>query len=225
MNTTRPVLVSLTSPTAAGKTHLFNYIRDVAKLPTIVSTTTRQPRAGEVDGVDYHFISTEESLALERDNELAELAVYRGVRYGVTRTELATKLAGGLAFVILEPTGIDHYVAEALKLGAMHLKYFIYTDPVVRIDRFKKRVNSDVEALLSADTIDKNKIAGTVTSHLDRLVSMLTVETKWGEMQQWDRILFGEHSPEQNMEIMMRDIERRLEKERQRAAEMAARAA
>ena len=86
------VLVTLTAPTCAGKSYLLNYIRNDRKLPCLVSTTTRPARAGEVEGVDYFFISEEESKSIEADDDFAELAVYNGIRYGVTKAEFKSKL-------------------------------------------------------------------------------------------------------------------------------------
>lgn len=44
--------------------------------------TTRAPRAGEVNGVDYHFLSKEDFACLERDGELLESGVFEGNFYG-----------------------------------------------------------------------------------------------------------------------------------------------
>jgi guanylate kinase len=213
----KPVLVTLTSPTAAGKSYLFNYIRDVAKMPCLISTTTRAPRAGEKDGVDYYFIDEKTSQQLEANDLFAELAIYRGVRYGVTKEEFHSKLSKGVAFLIVEPSGIDHYVKPALDAGAIHLKYYIHTDPQIRLERFKQRVAADLRDAIIADENARRmgKFAGaadkTVASHMDRLVAMLTEELKWGTMYKWDRILFGEKEPAYNLDIIMSDVRKAQE--------------
>ena len=214
MENTAPILITLTSPTAAGKSYLFNYIRDVAKLPCLISTTTRAPRVGEKEGIDYYFISQDTSKMIENNDGFAELAVYRGVRYGVTREEFHGKLSKGLAFLIVEPSGIDHYVKPALDIGARHLKYFIHTDPEVRLQRFTQRVLSDVKMAKAADnnSARMGKSADhtekVVVSHLDRLISMFTEERKWSTSAEWDRILFGEKSPEYNLDIILSDVKK-----------------
>jgi len=53
-----------------------------------VSATTRGPRAGEVDGADYHFLSPEEFQRRIDDGEFLEWAEYSGNRYGTLRSEL-----------------------------------------------------------------------------------------------------------------------------------------
>lgn len=200
----KPILITLTAPSCAGKSYLFNYIRDVAGLPCLISTTTRPARKGEIEGVDYFFISKEQSLAMEERDEFAELAIYRGVRYGVTKTEFHSKLAKGVAFLIVEPSGIEHYVKPAIEIGAIHLKYYIHTDFDVRLERFKLRALTDIKRSMVKDNTDI-----TITSYLDRLNAMLTVEQQWGDKAKWDRILFGKNSPEINLNIIMKDVTKR----------------
>lgn len=217
VNHPSPVLITLTSPTAAGKSYLFNHIRDVAKLPCLVSTTTRPPRKGEIEGVDYYFISEEESKAREAADDFAELAIYRGVRYGVTKTEFANKLSSGMAFLIVEPGGIDHYVKPALEAGASWLKYYVHTDPELRMERFLERMKKDVAQAIQHDVICSRmdsefdgpsaQTMKVISSYFDRQRAMLTEEMKWGTMHQWDRTLFGDKEPEFNLSIILRDIE------------------
>lgn len=56
---------------------LQNTIRDNLYLRT-VPVTTRTPRDGEVNGIDYTFLSTEEFMALERSGNLLESGIYEG---------------------------------------------------------------------------------------------------------------------------------------------------
>lgn len=218
-----PVLITLTSPTAAGKSYLFNYIRDVAKLPCLISTTTRLARDGEIEGVDYYFIDLEESKALEEADQFAELAIYRGVRYGVTKKEWNSKLQPGkIAFLIVEPSGIDHYVKPALDVGAIWLKYYIHTDPAVRTKRFLDRMMKDVHNAISADILcgkmdshfnePSEKTMKTITAYFDRQRAMLTEEMQWGQKADWTRTLFGDKEPAYNLDIILNDVRKQLER-------------
>jgi guanylate kinase len=223
MENTPPVLITLTAPTAAGKSYLFNYIRDVAKLPCLISTTTRLPRDGEVEGVDYYFIDLQESKKLEEADQFAELAIYRGVRYGVTKKEWNSKLQPGkIAFLIVEPSGIDHYVKPAVEAGALWLKYFIHTPPEVRMNRFIDRMLKDVIIEVKAD-IFRGKIDSmfttpsadtlkTVVSYFDRQKAMLTDEMKWFQKSSWERTLMGTDEPSYNLSIIQNDIRRAVER-------------
>jgi hypothetical protein len=199
----KPILITLSGGTAGGKSFLFNYIRDIAKLPCLISTTTRPMRVGEAEGVDYFFISEEESRKLEAANQFAELAIYNGVRYGVTRSEFQNKMDMGLAFLICEPTGVEHYAQPAIDMGAHHLKVYVHSDPEVRVARFKERTLRDLEAVWAQGVNATNKV---VSSALTRLQSMVTEEMRWGEIVQYDMTVFGTESPAYNLELIKRQI-------------------
>ena len=66
-----------------------------------MSATTRRPRPGERDGVDYHFMTPEEFEAHVTAGDFVEHATYSGHRYGTLRSELDQRLAAG-AGVVLE---------------------------------------------------------------------------------------------------------------------------
>lgn len=202
--TQKPVLITFTSPTCSGKSYLLSYIRDVAKLPCFVSTTTRPKREGEVDGVDYFYISDEESRAIEARDGFAELMTFRGYRYGVTKEEFKKKLDMGVAFLIVEPEGIDHYAKPALDVGAAWLKYFVEVEPEIRIERFKQRMEADV---IKATLNGPSAIKATLRNYLSRFESLVGPELKWRDMYTWSRVLRGDVSPEENLKIIMQDVE------------------
>src|SRR5437660_11328069 len=72
----------------------------VPGLELSVSATTRAPRPGERDGVDYHFLSPEEFQRRVRAGEFVEHADYAGRRYGTLRAELDERLRAGAAVVL-----------------------------------------------------------------------------------------------------------------------------
>jgi len=91
-----PLLVVVSAPSGAGKSTLCDNVR--AALPSAtraVTCTTREPRDGEADGVDYYFLGEEEFLARVESGEFLENAVVHGNHYGVLKSELRAKLAGG----------------------------------------------------------------------------------------------------------------------------------
>ena len=73
----------------------------VPELELAVSATTRAPRTGEEDGVDYHFLSEPEFDRRVVEGDFLEHAGYSGRRYGTLRSELARRTGGG-ASVVLE---------------------------------------------------------------------------------------------------------------------------
>lgn len=86
----------LAAPSGAGKTTIARALVD--RFPTFVfsvSVTTRRPREGERDGVDYHFVSRERFDALLAEGELVEWAEVHGNLYGTPRRNLVEASARG----------------------------------------------------------------------------------------------------------------------------------
>ncbi len=83
-----PVLV-ITGPSGVGKgTLIRRLLSDFAGAELSVSATTREPRDGEVNGRDYHFLSGAEFEQRVRQGEFVEHAEYAGNHYGTLRSEL-----------------------------------------------------------------------------------------------------------------------------------------
>jgi guanylate kinase len=96
-----PVFV-ITGPSGVGKgTLIRTLLQRVPELELSVSATTRPPRPGEQDGVDYHFLSDAEFDRRVLEGDFLEHAGYSGRRYGTLRSELERRLAEG-ASVVLE---------------------------------------------------------------------------------------------------------------------------
>jgi guanylate kinase len=89
-------VVVITGPSGVGKGTLIRTLR--ARLPELqlsVSATTRAPRPGERDGVDYHFLSDADFQRRVEAGDFVEHATYAGRRYGTLRSELERRTAGG----------------------------------------------------------------------------------------------------------------------------------
>lgn len=95
-NAHSPLLVVLTGPSGAGKDSLLARLKSQDPSSYIVvNVTTRAPRAGEQEGVDYHFVSKAEFERLRRDGELLEHALVYGQDKGVPRSPIRHALASG----------------------------------------------------------------------------------------------------------------------------------
>lgn len=90
-------LTVLSGPSGVGKSSVVGYLREHAPQVWLsVSVTTRAPRAGEVDGVQYHFVDDAEFDRMVAAGELLEHATYAGNRYGTPRGPVEERLARGI---------------------------------------------------------------------------------------------------------------------------------
>jgi guanylate kinase len=92
----------ITGPSGVGKGTLIRGLMErLGELELSVSATTRAPRPGERDGVDYHFLTREEFDRKVQDEDFVEHADYAGRSYGTLRSELEERVSAG-APVVLE---------------------------------------------------------------------------------------------------------------------------
>lgn len=90
------------APSGAGKTSLVKALVDsIDNIEVSVSHTTRAPRPGEIDGVNYHFIDTNKFQEMEAKGNFLEHAQVFDNFYGTARTNIEQRLAAGVD-VILE---------------------------------------------------------------------------------------------------------------------------
>jgi guanylate kinase len=96
MATTTPLLVVISSPSGGGKTTVCQQLLAARpQMTRAITCTTRPPRPGEKDGVDYYFLDAESFLKrLQAGNFLEHATVY-GYPYGVLKAEVLSKLRQG----------------------------------------------------------------------------------------------------------------------------------
>lgn len=86
----------LSSPSGAGKTTLSRrLLTEDGDITLSVSATTRPPRSGEVDGVDYYFVTSERFAEMVAGDDLLEWATVFGNRYGTPRGPVEAALHEG----------------------------------------------------------------------------------------------------------------------------------
>jgi guanylate kinase len=92
----RGLMFVLSSPSGAGKTTMSRaLLAEDSDITMSVSATTRPPRPGEVDGVDYYFVSHSQFQTMIDGNALLEWATVFGNRYGTPRSPVEDALAAG----------------------------------------------------------------------------------------------------------------------------------
>lgn len=101
MTHTQGTLYILSAPSGAGKTSLVRaLVEAMPQVQVSVSHTTRPMRPGEVDGVNYHFVSREDFLARLEQNEFLEYAEVFGNLYGTSQRWLEQTLAEGRDLIL-----------------------------------------------------------------------------------------------------------------------------
>lgn len=91
----------ITGPSGVGKGTLISRLLErVPDLELSISATTREPRPGEVNGRDYHFLSREEFDRRIAAEDFLEFATYSGHSYGTLRSEVSHRLAEGHSVVL-----------------------------------------------------------------------------------------------------------------------------
>ena len=130
-----PVLLVLAGPAGSGKTTLCE--RMVAEVPgftRVVTSTTREPRPGEVNGVHYHFFSAEEFDAKVTGGAFLEWAwVHRKNRYGTLASSVLEPLAAGRSLVMnVDVQGVANFrrAAELDPVLARHLATIFIDVPI-----------------------------------------------------------------------------------------------
>jgi guanylate kinase len=94
------ILFVVSAPSGAGKTTLCDALRQTPDFVYSVSCTTRPPRAGEIEGEDYHFLSEPDFLARVKAGEFLEHARVFEHYYGTLRQPVVTNLQNGVDILI-----------------------------------------------------------------------------------------------------------------------------
>lgn len=91
-----PLLILISAASGAGKTTLVKLMLAAQpRLTRAITCTTREPRAGEINGVDYYFLTAAEFLKRLQAGNFIEHATVYGHSYGILKSELLGKLRAG----------------------------------------------------------------------------------------------------------------------------------
>jgi guanylate kinase len=120
--------IVIVGKSASGKSTVANALSDDFKYTKAVTATTRPMRDGEVDGVDYYFLTNEQFNKKLKNGEFLEWAEYRGWRYGTPKSEIDK--SNNMVFV-LNPNGLKSFK----ELEIPHVSFYLNVESGLRILR------------------------------------------------------------------------------------------
>lgn len=145
----RGLLIILSSPSGAGKSTLAKRLRAWDdSIVFSVSATTRKPRSGEVDGVDYHFVTEEDFRAQVVENGMLEHAHVFGNFYGSPAAAVKTAIEAGKDVLF----DVDWQGAQQIRnseLGQHTLSIFLLPPSIVELRRRLESRGQDSEEVIS----------------------------------------------------------------------------
>lgn len=145
-------LFIVSGPSGAGKTTLIDRVREQLeaigiKLYFSVSHTTRAPRAGEVDGKNYHYVTDETFRQMVERAEFLEWAHVHAHRYGTSKAEVKWRLQAGQDVILDIDYQGARQIADDEELKARSLSVFIFPPSLEELEkRLRVRgLNSEAE--------------------------------------------------------------------------------
>lgn len=180
------MIVTLSGMSTSGKTTFAKAMGDHPQFRKPVSVTTRAMREGEVDGVDYHFVTPETFKAMITNDELLEYEASHTAMYGTSAAEVERILGQGMSVLpILEPEGVISMQAIAAKRNLPFVSVYIDADMPVIMSRFFGRLDEE-----KAKKGEVNYLP-----HANRLKVMLEQEMLWPERTNWGLVLSNLQAP------------------------------
>ncbi len=191
-----PLLILIAAPSGGGKTTLVHLLLAAQpQMTRAITCTTREPRPGEKDGVDYHFFSAEEFLKRLQAGNFIEHATVYGNSYGILKSELLGKLREGkdvLLNVDVQGAATIRAQAETEPELRRALVTIFLTPPSVAVleQRLKKR-NADTDAVIQKrlavarqevaqwKNFDYLLISGDKREDLRRALAIIEAEKMW----------------------------------------------
>ena len=204
----KPILFVVSAPSGAGKTSLCKEIaKRTDRIHYSVSYTTRSPRPGEVDSIDYYFVSRQHFLEMKESNLFIESAEVYGNLYGTSRKTIQDSFHAGKDVLV----DIDIQGAELIRkdnFGSVSI-YILPPSRQILEERLTKRGQD------SSETLKKRLDKVRQEVHAFNLYDYLIFNVDFGQaIDDLHAIILSEHHRRNRMENFVKtDFLPRFEQE------------
>ena len=157
MMNNKGLLIILSAPSGCGKDTVFQEIKKIRNdVVESVSATTRKPREGEVDGVNYYFKTESDFQLMVVNDELLEYARYNNCYYGTPVSEVEKAIDNGkICLLIIDVQGAQ----SILKVRPDAISIFLLPPSLEVLEkRLVNRSTNDIEDVKNRMTIAKREI-------------------------------------------------------------------
>jgi guanylate kinase len=189
----KPLLILISAPSGGGKTTLCRQLLRVRRnMVRAVTCTTRPPRKGEKNGVDYYFLKAADFLTRVQAGNFLEHATVYGNSYGLLKSELLGKLRAGKDVLLnVDVQGAATIRAQALEepeLKQALVTIFLTPMSLLEIERrlksraadspevIRKRVAAARQEIVQWKNFDYLLISGSKQEDLRRALAIIEAE-------------------------------------------------
>jgi len=191
--TTHPLLVLVSAPSGGGKTTLIRSLLEARpQMTRAVTCTTRPPREGERDGIDYYFFDAASFLKRVQAGNFLEHATVYGNSYGTLKSEVLSKLRQGkdvvLSVDVQGASSIREQAEEEVELKRSLVTVFLTPPTLIELEarlrrrgtdstsEIKKRLSVARQEIVQWKNFDYLLISTSIAEDLRRMLSILEAE-------------------------------------------------
>jgi guanylate kinase len=141
-------MIILTGASASGKTEVAKLLAKKYGIVKAVTHTTRAPRQGERNAIDYFFVTKEDFLALKKAGGFVETTIYNGNYYGTSKAQVTDDKC-----VVVDPNGLRSFIALE---DRSVVTFYLSAEENTREERMRLRGDKamDIARRIQGDRID-----------------------------------------------------------------------